>query len=325
MKNAGGALGAALRLGVPGVGAICLAGSLLAQGGRFDPWLDVLAHFAPLWLVGAATVALSGLLLDKGKRRVAVLVLGGLGVVASSALMGRELTRPLSPRAGATASRQMRLVQFNAWERNAEPEVVADWIAGEHPEVVTIEDLTPALRKALVARGFRYARGMTNTAVFSRGIPVLTPMAIPPRDWPLLPDFARARFMTPDGAAAFSVVATHLSKPSLGKRWTRAAALSTLLERQPRELLIVAGDFNLTPWSFALRRLDGSLGLERRDRALATWPACPGPVGRFVCSPPFLPIDHIYAGPAWRTVRIRRGPPLGSDHYPLIIDLAREG
>ena len=35
-----------------------------------------------------------------------------------------------------------------------------------------------------------------------------------------------------------------------------------------------------------------------------------------------LPIDHVYAGPGWRTVSVQRGPKLGSDHYPVIVTLA---
>ena len=35
-----------------------------------------------------------------------------------------------------------------------------------------------------------------------------------------------------------------------------------------------------------------------------------------------LPIDHVSAGPGWRTVRVERGPLLGSDHYPVIVTLA---
>ena len=37
---------------------------------------------------------------------------------------------------------------------------------------------------------------------------------------------------------------------------------------------------------------------------------------------PFLPIDHVYAGRDWRTVRVQRGPRLDSDHYPVIVRLA---
>ncbi|MDE2488701.1 MAG: endonuclease/exonuclease/phosphatase family protein, partial [Alphaproteobacteria bacterium] len=86
----------------------------------------------------------------------------------------------------------------------------------------------------------------------------------------------------------------------------------------------VTGDFNSTPWSFSRRRWDKAFGLIRRDRALFSWPA-----GKTVwgVKPPFpiLPIDHVYAGPDWATVSIRRGPKLGSDHYPVVAILAPVG
>ncbi len=84
----------------------------------------------------------------------------------------------------------------------------------------------------------------------------------------------------------------------------------------------MAGDFNSTQWSFRQRAVDASFALERRDHLIPTWPArlpmlhgAPFPV-------PLMPIDHVYAGPRWKTVRIVRGPRMGSDHYPLIATFA---
>ena len=79
------------------------------------------------------------------------------------------------------------------------------------------------------------------------------------------------------------------------------------------------GDFNATPWSFTLQRLDHEFGLIRRDRALFSWPIWPH------LPAPFLPIDHVYAGDGWATVKVERGPKLGSDHYPVILTLAPTG
>jgi endonuclease/exonuclease/phosphatase (EEP) superfamily protein YafD len=102
----------------------------------------------------------------------------------------------------------------------------------------------------------------------------------------------------------------------------QARRFADLLADFDRDSLIVAGDFNLTPWSFALRRGDARLGLRRLSRALATWPA--GPVYAGVALPfPVLPIDHVYAGRAWRVVSLKRGPRLGSDHYPVVVVLTR--
>lgn len=88
---------------------------------------------------------------------------------------------------------------------------------------------------------------------------------------------------------------------------------------RPRERMILGGDFNASHWSAEVRRLDHSLGLIRRERAVATWPA---QVFGQAWPLPFLPIDHIYAGPGWATVKVERGPWLGSDHYPLVVTLA---
>ena len=76
------------------------------------------------------------------------------------------------------------------------------------------------------------------------------------------------------------------------------ARLAALAQRYDKERLIIGGDLNLAPWSFRLRRLDARLGLNRRDRADFTWPA--RLVGRD-WPIPVLPLDHLYAGPAWTT------------------------
>jgi endonuclease/exonuclease/phosphatase (EEP) superfamily protein YafD len=37
---------------------------------------------------------------------------------------------------------------------------------------------------------------------------------------------------------------------------------------------------------------------------------------------PFLAIDHVYAGRDWATVKVERGPRVGSDHFPVVLTLA---
>jgi endonuclease/exonuclease/phosphatase (EEP) superfamily protein YafD len=95
------------------------------------------------------------------------------------------------------------------------------------------------------------------------------------------------------------------------------------LDAFDRESLIVCGDFNSTPWSAALLRQDRLFRLERRTRALLTWPVQPYTRFRLTSPLPFLALDHIYAGPAWETVSVRAGPRLGSDHLPVVAVLRR--
>jgi endonuclease/exonuclease/phosphatase (EEP) superfamily protein YafD len=299
-----------------------LVGGLVAQGGRFSPWLDLASHFAPIWLGAALLAGLWAALGERSASRRVLLVLAALGAATSGALIAPELTRPLPRPAPPGSVFRLRLIQFNTWENLADPTGVADWIASQRPDVVTIEDVTKRLREALIQRGFQYMGGVENVAIFSRPPRVRAPFVIPRPMWPNLPAFSRASFAGPDGGPPFTVVAVHLTWPTRPNRWPARAALAALLDRYPHDRLIVAGDFNLTPWSFALRRLDRRLGLERRDRAIPTWPAWQPQAGGLVSAPAVLPIDHVYAGAGWRTVAIGRGPRLGSDHYPLIVDLA---
>jgi endonuclease/exonuclease/phosphatase (EEP) superfamily protein YafD len=145
---------------------------------------------------------------------------------------------------------------------------------------------------------------------------------VPPADWPLLPEFARASFAAPGGDGIFSLVAVHLRWPTRPNAWRQTLRLADFLHLYDGDRLILVGDFNLTPWSFTLRQLDHRVGLERRDRFLPTWPVKVSVDGRAYATPAFMPIDHVYAGAAWRTVSVRQGPSMGSDHYPLVVDLA---
>src|SRR3546814_2882605 len=87
--------------------------------------------------------------------------------------------------------------------------------------------------------------------------------------------------------------------------------------------MIVTGDFNSAPFSFAMRRGERAIGLTRRDRALASFPTEKKAIGPLRSPVPVVAIDHVYAGPGWATAKVERGPGgLGSDHYPVIVTLA---
>lgn len=77
---------------------------------------------------------------------------------------------------------------------------------------------------------------------------------------------------------------------------------------------VIAGDFNATPWSPALRQLDARQW--RRTGSLQpTWPT-PwwGTMG--------VPIDHVLASTHWQLAGSMRGPENGADHFPIRVDLA---
>src|SRR5271170_3104127 len=123
------------------VGVTCLLAPLAGQGGRFSARLDVLNHFAPLWLVGAALSLGYGLAFAAPSTRLVMAGLGLAGVLAAAALIAPELMRPIRPNVSVDAPHQIKLIQLNAWDENADVEATADWVAAQQPDLVLLQEV----------------------------------------------------------------------------------------------------------------------------------------------------------------------------------------
>lgn len=292
-------------------GTSAAAGGLALAGG-LDWRLDILTHFAPAYVAAGFAAALLGLFADGRRWSVG---LGAAAVVAGGALIAPEYLRPLDPPA-PPGDAQLRIVQFNAFKRNVDLDRVVAWVVAQDPDIVTLQEARHDLRDALVRRtGWHVAGRHEHVMILSKARRLA--MVRPPIAKGLPLTYVNATYPSPSGP--FEVVTTHLDWPTYVSHGPQLEGLAQVVRQRPRARMIVTGDFNSTPWSYGLRRTDRALGLIRRDRAVFSFPTriwfWDGP-------PPLLPIDHVYAGPGWRTVSVTRGPSLGSDHYPLLIVLA---
>lgn len=314
LGRAAGALVGAISLG-------CAVAAVTSQGGRFSPFLDILTHFAPFYLAGGL-VALGLALLWRGwtgPGKLIVVCTALVAVAGSGALMAPEYlaARAQTSRAGPG---DLKIIEFNAWAGNRTPQAVVAWVRAEKPDILVLIE-GARLPAALERLGYhRRCRGCVATFI-SRA--EFVDSNAPGRrgivDHPPVPT---ATFADSDGP--FTVIAVHRDWPEeLASNDAQRGRLKALVDHYGRDRTIVVGDFNSTPWSFTLRREDAELGLLRRTRALFSWPAERVSHNRLPQIAPFLPIDHVYAGRMWRTVSVRRGPRLGSDHFPIVVVLAR--
>jgi endonuclease/exonuclease/phosphatase (EEP) superfamily protein YafD len=308
--------------------AIAAAMAALASvGGRLSQTLDIAAHFAPVWLVAGALAAIFGLLIQ-GQVGVVSLELGGLAFAASAILMAPDLIARFAGRpADVDPGRTIKVVQLNLWRWNVDVAATVDWLVREAADVVVIEEVTDdaeGIPQALAqAYAHRQADLESGTRVLSRH-PLGACGGYRARSAKTHSTGAWATLDHPAGA--FTVVGFQATWPiPPGPQQTDSADLAVLLERFDRDSLIVCGDFNSTPWSAALRRQDRLFRLERRTRALFTWPVQPYTRFRLTSPLPFLALDHIYAGRDWETVSVRAGPRVGSDHLPVVAVLRRRG
>lgn len=303
--------------------AVLALWSCTALGGAVSDHLDVLTHFAPLVL--AASVAVSTLAALLARKKRAPLIAAAAAAVWSSVLIAPEMIGAATQERDAKGSR-LKVVTFNLWGRNLDAEATADFILRADADVILLQEVfgraagIPRRLRAEYPHGVVCAEQRCSLAILSRH--PIERSGMQRQRWPAEPlSVVWAEIDAPGGG--FTALTTHYTWPTFVHHQERQrAALAGLTRSFPKNDLIVAADFNLTPWSRALREQDARLGLRRRTRALFSWPVVAS--RHLVPSPvPLLPIDHVYAGAGWRTVSAERGPRLGSDHYPVVVTLAR--
>ena len=77
------------------------------------------------------------------------------------------------------------------------------------------------------------------------------------------------------------------------------------------------GDFNATPWSWPFRRMLSTGALVNSQSGFGLQPTFPATTNVALR----VPIDHLLHSDLIGVRDRRTGPALGSDHFPLIVDL----
>lgn len=305
----------------------CALGAVGGLAGGLSGWLDILAQFAPLWMIGGAGAMVLALFGLPDFPRRAVQVYAGVAVIASAVLIAPEYLAK-APTAPADAPNQIRIVQFNAWgRRNADLQASLQWLRDQQSDVVVMPEPSSVIVDGLRSAGYHLscfdaANKYCAVAILSRDAPVRRGVVASREGQKLVP-LARTVLPAP-GGGTYTVVGAHLVWPTAPHQqsWQRGRIGEVIADSAPRDRLIVTGDFNSAPWSSARRQDDKGWGLIRRTHGLFSWPTRRVTVKGFGFPFPILPIDHVYAGAEWRTVSVKRGPMLGSDHYPVIATLA---
>jgi endonuclease/exonuclease/phosphatase (EEP) superfamily protein YafD len=297
------------------VGAIAAAIGLVAGmlGGYAWP-LDLFAHFRVQYTLVFAIAAL--VLLILGRRLFAALSFAGALVSAV----------PIVPYVGLPSqsaearSVDFRLVTFNVFFRNHDYQRIAKYLESTNADAIVLQEINKAQATQLQAllpsypHAYLESSSRYGAAVFSR--------------WPMTS--AESLLLSPAGAqaahvvldwhgSAVAVLGVHLHWP-LGphnSQW-RNAELARVAEfaSSQQTALLVAGDFNITPWSTHFQDAVSRSGLIDCALGLGIEPSWPAPL-------PLLGIriDHCLASKHWRSVDVSTGPFVGSDHRPLIADL----
>ncbi|MDF1873911.1 endonuclease/exonuclease/phosphatase family protein [Vannielia sp.] len=124
--------------------------------------------------------------------------------------------------------------------------------------------------------------------------------------------YAAAKVEGPGGP--LWVVSLHLYWPAPRGQWAQIAEIIPQLQRLDAPVLM-AGDFNMVPWSSAVARLEAATKTHRVGRARISITQFGGKLR--------LPIDHVLAPETWRG-RTEIRPRAGSDHKGVLMHLTLE-
>jgi endonuclease/exonuclease/phosphatase (EEP) superfamily protein YafD len=288
---------------------------LAAMLGRYAWPLDLFANFrvqyALLFLIVAIVLfALRAPVL--GAVAIAGAVIGAIPIVS---YMGVQTAR------ADAGSAKFRVVTYNTWFRNHEYAEMARFLEQMQADVVVLQerdrdDGAQRIAGHLTSYPHSFIEPRPHgVVVFSRW-PITSAELMPLTNGPGV----LAAHVTLDwNGKAVTVLGAHLHWPlGPGASRMRNAELAGIASfaAARKEPVIVAGDFNATPWSHNFRTTLESSGLSdaAEGHGLApSWPSQFPLVG--------MRIDHCWISRHWRSVGVRVGPSNGSDHLPLIADL----
>lgn len=83
-----------------------------------------------------------------------------------------------------------------------------------------------------------------------------------------------------------------------------------------KDSIIIIGDLNMTPWSPLFKRLLKEGDLKNSQAGYGIMPTWPVQLPIFL-----IPIDHCLVTEDISIVKRKIGPNIGSDHYPLLVDI----
>lgn len=281
---------------------------------RSDAWLtDLIESFRSHLLVAAVACLPLGLTVRDAWRRAAIALFVGC-IVVNGATIHRTVRAATSPSQEARGGIRLKVITVNLLWSNGQHQRLRDWLQAEAPDIVVTQETTArwAAELARLDGQFPHRRmpgPVDDLAILSRH-PFDMAEAAGIRTHGTL---AMARLSI--GQRRIDLMALHASVPAQ-PAWqlARDAMLDDIARfaRRTRHPLIVAGDFNATPWNRSMRRLVRESPLRHAPGFWRpTWTAyVPHWMG--------IPIDHVLAATDCRVVDRRVGPDIGSDHRPVV-------
>ncbi len=295
---------------------------VVSLGGFFGRWfwpMDLATSFRPQYAVGLLVAG--AVLVWRKWRRLgwAILMIGLVNAFFVAPLFwGKQDVPPESP--------LLRVVSVNILGQNQEYEKVMGFLEQVDADVVFIHEANRLWENALSEAigggriGYQLFRSRPDHLIFATLVLASQPLSeVISHGW--AESEARAVEVIADlGDTKVTLLGIHPLAPTNRRRAALRDAQFEFVSDWAGETTgptVVTGDFNATPWSHVFGPLaDAGLRNSQRGYGLST----SFPVGgSFLTS---VSIDHLLHSSHLLVADRWLGPDIGSDHFPLVVDLA---
>jgi endonuclease/exonuclease/phosphatase (EEP) superfamily protein YafD len=291
--------------------------SLASFAGAWVWWLDVLANFRAQYVV---VLIVFGLLILASRWRLVGWVVVGVALVNALFVLPLFVGAPGESVAGAP---EMRVMSFNLLSTNESYNEVAEYIQATTPDVVLLHEASRPWEVAMASSGLDYEiiRGRSDNLIF--GTLVLARQTVDASSFGFAEGDGRAISLTylPEGwPEPVKILSSHPVAPTSDERAAlRDAQLGFAADwaGQQDGAYLVVGDFNASPWSSPFRGLVSDGRLRNSQLGFGLQPS----FSANTIFPLRIPIDHLLHSEDLRVRDRRLGPAMGSDHFPLVVDL----
>jgi endonuclease/exonuclease/phosphatase (EEP) superfamily protein YafD len=265
-------------------------------------------------LLGVALVAVP-------LRRPRLAVLAAALAAVNFVVLGIPVSRNVTAAPNRPARAALRLVVANVEVGNTDFAAVRRLVVKTRPDLFGVTELTPAMARHLGNELPGYRTSVVDPREDAYGIGVYSRL-------PLLS--AKIVHFPSDGPASVvvrlrvsgktvTVVVTHVHTPFAGSIHVRQLeALAAATRSRLGKRVAVCGDFNTPPWTGPLRHFAEAARLRdlygSRAWAGYSWPTW----GSFLR----VPLDNCFVGNGVAVTDHHDGPNVGSDHRPLVVDVA---
>ena len=324
--------------------------AIFAVLGFIHPILDFFNHLQPFIFIGTFLALLLSLLFYKNKLlRPLIISIASIGFLSSAFIVlpdgitriKNEIDNPLEEN-----KKSYKILTQNLFGRNYDAWRTVNEIKKINPDIIAFQEYFYFQREAihhLIAEQYPFyeiCKGgkRNNIAIYSK-----TKFELDKASSCYIGERHRisriiAKFKDQYGGE-FSVVTTHLDWPlqvsklndgdgikerldlSIKRKTEQLADLSKAINSISTPIVLV-GDLNSTPWSYALRDFAKKSGLSLLTNSMFSYPNRLYLFGDWRNVIPFLPLDHILLSDGIDKKSIKKGDPAGSDHNPIVLEFS---